>query len=551
MKSRAARNKDRKPITFLDLVPRKGWSTNGQGEPRGFLYIVYCWPVGLEHRSFMTGRKATTMAGWREVNETHLLPRMHWHNTRLGNRLGTLAYMTGTQTPAIFVCGPSRCKRRKAEMLVTQEYNSGWLDMSGQYVPVDASPRNDKGHGPGGPGQGNTATGSESWQSSATQSTLMVGGLHSASENYSHEGQGHAYEHPSTPTKPSASGNEDMLHAPGAPLSMNRPRKSDGDGTRLVARMLGSNLMEQSKEGSTKNNYFWVCQPQIEQEQEMPRRAPSDADIRWALAGLQDSAQGIDSIPYAAYSAAGSLKLDVGPLQKGTVDPGSIGLKSLHWPIIKGGGYGLPCSSTAAKELPIARLGMALEGLRYSAPGMDGPTEPHQKAQEHNRLEGPRQAGSTTGGHPHKPGHHRADVDQQGQGKLSQLQRERISELHDHRVLYGILAALGIEDSIHSIRKELGIERVLQLALVTKEDLLLSTLQEGPRNILLGLLHGLVIDEYGNSVQGVVSWQGNERQKLVARHTSVQECCSQRPPLKCALHHAMAWAEDQLRDIPE
>jgi hypothetical protein len=73
MKSRASRKKHLEPITFLDLVPRKGWSANGQGEPRGFLYIVYCWPLGPENRSFMTGRKGTTVAAdW----ETASAP---WH----------------------------------------------------------------------------------------------------------------------------------------------------------------------------------------------------------------------------------------------------------------------------------------------------------------------------------------------------------------------------------------------------------------------------------------------------------------------------------------
>jgi hypothetical protein len=316
MKSRASRKKDLEPITFLDLVPRKGWSANGQGEPRGFLYIVYCWPVGMEHRSFMTGRNTTTVAGWVEVDEAHLLPRMHWNNTRLGNRLGTLAYMTGTQTPAIFICCPSRCMRRKAEMLVTQEYNSGWLDTGGHYVVVDASPRNDRGHGPGHPGRGSTASGSGSAHTTTGQLTFTGEAQHNASENLIHDGYGHAYRHLDTPATP-------LAIRKGALLTNDLPKKREGDAIRFVARLFGFNLMEQCKEGITKHNYFWVCQPPFGQEQEWPILAPNDTDICWALAGLQDSAQGLDSIPYAAYCAAGSLKLHGGPLQRGNSTPGA------------------------------------------------------------------------------------------------------------------------------------------------------------------------------------------------------------------------------------
>jgi hypothetical protein len=62
--------------------------------------------------------------------------------------------MMGTHDPAIFVCCPNKGKRRKAEMLVSQEEATGWLDLGWHTIVVDASPRDDRNHGPGPPGQG-------------------------------------------------------------------------------------------------------------------------------------------------------------------------------------------------------------------------------------------------------------------------------------------------------------------------------------------------------------------------------------------------------------
>jgi hypothetical protein len=134
---------------------------------------------------------------------------------------------------------------------------------------------------------------------------------------------------------------------------------------------------------------------------------------------------------------------------------------------------------------------------------------------------------------------------------LSKQQLDREVALHHHGILYVILAALGIESSMHHIMMEFGIERVFQLALVTKEDLANSSLKAVPKNILLGLLHGMVIDRRGNSVQGEVSWQGDGHQKLCARLRSAQEKRSQRPHLNTALGQAIAWAELELMDYPD
>jgi hypothetical protein len=167
------------------------------------------------------------------------------------------------------------------------------------------------------------------------------------------------------------------------------------------------------------------------------------------------------------------------------------------------------------------------------------------------KPEEPNQADAQTGCYQEAHWHKQPYCCQERQVNLSIQQLDREVALHHHRILYEILAALGIESSMHHIMREFGIERVFQLALVTKEDLINSSLKAVPKNILLGLLHGMVIDRNGHSVQGEVSWQGDGHQKLCARLTSAQERRSQRPHLNTALGQAIAWAEMELMDFPD